>query len=104
MKNKAYTSLEIIVIFSIILLLFTLGFSTFYKIRESSLVNAYEKGQKLDKEQMEVVRRYYKRNKKSKTQENQSVVEGDKVYTMVPASEIKEVIIDGEKYYLWINQ
>ncbi len=88
-KNKAFALLEILIVFAIVGILAGLAISSFQNIRANSCVKAYEKGEKLNKEQLEIVRKYYKANKNSNNsnasaEEHKTIVIDGKTYKLVP--------------------
>lgn len=88
--KKGFTLVEMTIVIIIIGLLAGMAIPAFQKVRQSSLVKAYEKGQKLTKEELVIVSDFYKNHPENiKRSRRSSDVE-----------EYKTIIIDGKTYKL----
>lgn len=102
MKTKAFTFVELMIVVVIIALLAAMLIPAFQKIRESSLVKAYEKGEKLDKKQIGIVHEYYKNLARDKTPRPATEdVPTSKTPILIPYDEVTEIVVNGEKFYAW---
>lgn len=90
MKNKkAFTLIELMIVFAIIGLLTAMLVPAYQKVREAQYVRAYNNGEKLNKEQLAIVREYYKVNKNKFNldefrEEHKTIVIDGKTYKLVP--------------------
>lgn len=106
-KPKGFTLVEAMIVLVIVGLLAAMAIPAFMKVRQGALVRAYEKGEKLNLEQMKIVREYYADKKSSS--ERKTIIVSETTSSpsspiLIPADEISEVTVNGQKFYVWAKK
>lgn len=105
MNKKAFTLLEVIIVVVIIGLLASLIIPTVQRVRFNTIVNAYNKGVKVDPERLKWAREYSKGSelKESlwKRPNSTTDVHVESVPDETPRGfNLQKVVIDGKTYYI----
>ena len=104
-NSKAFTLIEVVIVIIVIFgLLAAMAIPAFMKVRESALVKAHQRGEKLDAEQMNTVREYYRRTKTHRENPQEIVVQPENSPILIPYDQITEVTINGQKFYAWTKK
>ena len=102
--NKGFTFAEFIIVIVLIGLLATMAIPACHKIQESRAVIAYENGAKLTPKQKKLVQDYYKRIKIKPSASNATSNPLPTGGILIPADQLKEIEVEGVKYYIWTNK